>query len=359
MEYNMGFFEHGGQVMSEISNYDFSVNINPLGLSEEVREAILASGNGAVRYPNNTCRELRKMIAATWYEGANPHEIVCTAGASEAIFAIVRATRPTSGMILAPTFSEYERALLAADVPIEIYTLDREKGYELTEAFLDTLDRQPQGSLLFLCNPNNPIGNCIKDSVMNEVLNLAQQKNIWVIVDECFLPFLPAYEERSLKHVYQKYDRLCILNAFTKFYAMPGLRLGFVVSANMRLCQSLCLQLPTWNVSSIAQEAGIAALQSTDYAERTRQCIAKEQDYLVKGLLNCKGIRKVYPPMANFVFIEAEESLASELLQYQIIIRRCENYRTLGKGCYRIAVRTHEENEYLVHSLEKCFNGIH
>ncbi|HOO29313.1 MAG TPA: aminotransferase class I/II-fold pyridoxal phosphate-dependent enzyme, partial [Lachnospiraceae bacterium] len=210
------------------------------------------------------------------------------------------------------------------------------------------------GGLLFLCNPNNPIGNVIEKDLMLRIVKKAEERNLYVVIDECFLPFLPEYASVSFRSAYQNHKNACVINAFTKLYAMPGLRLGFVLSADRELLTKLKEQLPAWNVSAVAQAAGTAALLDPAYLEKTYQWITAERSYVGENLLLCKPrIKKVYCPAANFVFFEADDMLKDHLLQRQIAVRSCGNFRGLKCGDYRAAIRSHAENKYLIEAIRE------
>lgn len=173
----MDFFEHGGRNGGTNISYDFSANINPLGMPDTAAQVLQREWKRAESYPEETSRTLCEAIARQWQ--AKEAQLVCTNGASELIYAAVRALKPAAGLILAPAFSEYERALLAADCPVRCFPLRRENGFQADEGLLTFLEQQPSGSLLFLCNPNNPVGNCMDPKLSERVLRLtARKKNL-------------------------------------------------------------------------------------------------------------------------------------------------------------------------------------
>ena len=348
----MDFFEHGGRNGGTNISYDFSANINPLGMPDAAAQVLQREWKRAESYPEETSRTLCEAIARQWQ--ADEAQLVCTNGASELIYAAVRALKPAAGLILAPAFSEYERALLAADCPVRCFPLRRENGFQAEEGLLTFLEQQPSGSLLFLCNPNNPVGNCMDPKLSERVLRLTARKKIWLAADETFLPFCRDYENISMKRFYRDYGNLLIINAFTKLYAMPGLRLGYGICADREVIRQIRRQLPAWNVSVPAQLAGLAALREEDYRERTIGYLDKARACLIEGLKKRdKLIYRIYPPCANFIFFEGVPGLDRLLAGKGFAIRSCENYRRLGPGDYRIAVRTGEENEALLQALDE------
>ena len=170
-------------------------------------------------------------------------------------------------------------------------------------------------------------------------------------VDECFLDFVPSPEKYTLKEYLETYDNLFLLKAFTKRYAMAGVRLGYGLCGNKGLLEKIEGVCQPWNVSSMAQAAGLAALQETEYVEKGRQVTFEELAYL-KEQLTALGY-PVYPSQANYVFFTGPLDLYEKLEQKKILIRDCSNYTGLSKGYYRVAVKKHEENQQLIRALKE------
>ena len=341
---------HGGNVYGREVRLDFSVNINPLGMPQGVRQAITEYTAWDETYPDIECTDLRRAIAQK--EGIAPEQILCGNGASELLMAVVRAAAPEKCAIAAPSFSGYERAVRAAGAEPVFYELSRDTGFGY-ETVCDRLSKMTV-QMLFLCNPNNPTGNTIPEQILTEILQFCASKKIRVVADECFLRFHPHYEKMSCKRFLKQYPNLLIVNAFTKFYAMAGLRLGYLMTGDLSLLHAVAQQLPEWNVSSIAQRAGISALQDTDYEKRTRQLIEKERRYLIQEFL--KMGCTVFPSEADYITFRLPQEktgflLKERLLEGKILIRSCANYRNMPPDCYRIAVKQHADNEELVRQV--------
>ena len=180
-------------------------------------------------------------------------------------------------------------------------------------------------------------------------------------MDECFLRFNRNYEKISCKRFLKDYNNLVIINAYTKFYAMAGIRLGYLLSYNDELIDNISLQLPEWNISTVAQRAGIAAFKDKDYEEHTYRLIEKEREFLTDKLSAMECI--VYPSEADYITFrlpsdKAGCQLQDELLKNGILIRSCQSYRNMPPDCYRIAVKKHTDNEILIdfisNILTKC-----
>jgi threonine-phosphate decarboxylase len=344
---------HGGDIYSRQGSasqpiLDFSANINPLGLPAAVKSAAIAAIDQCAHYPDPLCRELRSAIAEQ--EGVTPDQILCGNGAADLIFRLVLALRPKNAIILAPTFAEYEQSLATVDCKIYRHYLLEQDDFVLTDSILDVLT--PQIDLLFLCNPNNPTGQVAETNLLTEVLERCRKNNIFLVMDECFNDFLDHPKEHTLKDLVSKNSQLLILKAFTKIYAMAGLRLGYGISSNRELLQKVSDFGQPWSVSVPAQAAGIQALRETQYLQETAVLIPKERAYLIERFIQI-GLR-VIGSQANYVFFRAIEceNLREQLLKRNILIRSCQNYTGLDASYYRVAVRSHHENQILADAIQ-------
>lgn len=343
---------HGGDVAGFLEEYgrpplDFSANVSPLGLPEGVRQAVIDSLGQAGEYPDPLCRGLRAAIGA--HEGCDPGQILCGAGAAELIFRLALAVRPKTALVTAPTFAEYEAALIQTNCRISRHLLRPEEDFRITDRILDSLDAGPE--LVFLCQPNNPTGQPVARSLALEVLRRCEKTGGLLVMDECFADLLDDPMAYTLKARLGS-PNLLILKAFTKTYAMAGLRLGYCLSSNRGLLERMAACGQPWNVSSAAQAAGIAALEETVYLARLRQLIARERPRLISGLerVGCT----VMGSRANFVFFSARPGLDAALRQHGILIRACENYPGLDGRYYRAAVRTADDNDALLAAIGQC-----
>lgn len=327
-------YEHGGDIYRNRVRLDFSVNTNPLGISDNIKKAVLDSVNDFGVYPDAEYELLRSKIAE--YEGVGSEQVSCSNGAAEMIFAVVRAVRPKKSLVVAPTFSEYERALRAAGSEIEYYYLNEENNFCIDYDFSERLNAV---DMLFICNPNNPTGNVPDKAVMKKISDKCKKENIICVVDECFA---------NLADCYSMKGTLPVIKAFTKTYAMAGLRLGYMVS-DETFAQRVREQLPAWNVSAAAQAAGIAALEEKEYLEKSIAVIKEERAFLEKSL--SKLGFKVFPSQANFILVKGRVGVDKALLEKGILIRNCDNFAGLDGSFYRIAVKTHKENEELMREL--------
>jgi len=344
-------YKHGGQIYDKAVSFDFSANVNPLGLPEKVRRVLEKTLEYSCFYPDDTCRALKEAIAMK--EQVNKDYVICGNGASDLIYRIVHAKQPKHAMVLAPTFSEYEKALESVGCHINYECLVEENGFQLTDNILGSINENLD--IMFLCNPNNPIGNVIEIELLEKIVEKAKQNNIFLVMDECFLDFVEDGERFSAKKYMIESKEIFILKAFTKIYAMAGIRLGYGMCSDVDFLEKMAMHGPSWSVSTLAQIAGVEALKQKKYVQKSLELVKEERTFLCKQL-NKLGY-KVYPTKANFIFFQGEESLYEEMLKREILIRPCDNYIGLSKKYYRIAVRTHEENLELIKALNECKIG--
>lgn len=336
---------HGGDIYGQKVRLDFSSNINPLGTPESVVAAASAAANKLRHYPDPFCRELVAAISS--HEGV-PHDfILCGNGSAELIYAFCRAASVRKAVITAPAFSEYAAALRSVGAEVAEYTLNPNTGFELDDGFLDFIAAS-DADAVFVCNPNNPTGRLAQPALMKNLAALCLEKNIRLFADECFLDFCE--NAGSLKNEACGNDRLFILKAFTKNYALAGLRLGYCICFDKALLKRISEQTQPWNISTPAQRAGIAALKETEYLEKARRLICEEREFLSERLSALSFY--VCPSDANFVLFHGPCGLDRELLERGILIRSCANFSGLSPGWYRAAVRLRAENEELINTVK-------
>ncbi|MDF2984656.1 MAG: aminotransferase class [Eubacterium sp.] len=345
---------HGGDIYSygSLSDtnrlIDFSANINPLGLPEGVKQAFMKSMDYSSNYPDPLCRELVKQTAL--HENVPEDYIFCGNGAADIIYRIAAAIQPRNTLVTAPAFSEYEEAVRTVNSKVRYYRLKRENGFKIDEGIIDYVTSDMD--LVFLCNPNNPTGELLDKKTVLALADKCKESNCLLVVDECFVDFLENIQEFSIVDSLGTYDNVMVLKAFTKIYAMAGLRLGYAICSNKGILERLASAGQPWSVSVPAQQCGIAALKETDYLNKTRIFIKQNREYLLESLRNL-GF-EVFDSRANYILFRSENnSLKKELEKYGILIRSCHNYVGLDNTYFRIAVKSREDNEYLAACLKK------
>lgn len=354
----MDFYEHGGNVYEPRAGkwLDFSANINPLGLSLKVKEALEGELDHLVHYPDPEARSLKAALSAHYC--VPMEQIVLGNGAAELIYLVCYQLRPRRVLLPAPTFSEYEKAARASGAEIIHHDLSPDDAFALDE--ISFIEQMGGADLVFLANPNNPTGNVIEQDVLQRILHAAEMRGIHVVLDESFLEFLSSADACSMRFACGEKPHLIVLQSMTKFYAIPGLRLGFAV-----VCETLARRLErgkdVWNVNHLAQVAGAAAVSDRAYRETTLDWIQSEAVELQRRLTSLSGVT-VYPSAVNFILFRVGEdapvsakSLLRSLREQGILLRDCGNYRGLDAHFLRTAVRGREENERLLQAVEQIW----
>lgn len=349
-------YEHGGDVYSRtedetnIEYIDFSANINPLGLPAGVQKAIKQAVQQCSQYPDPFCRAL---TTATADFLKLPKEFLFFGnGAADVIFRLALTLKPCKALLLAPTFSDYEKALATVGCAIKYYYLQEKYAFEPQSDILGAITEDID--LVVICNPNNPTGKTIKRPLLEEILKKCVQKNARLLVDECFMDFVSKHKAYSLSNLVAKYPVLIILKAFTKTFAMPGVRLGYCICSDLDMLKNLHEHGQDWSVSVLAQKAGIAALKEHDYLAKAYSLVEKERKYLTRQL-NQLGA-KLYDSEANYIFfyMDQPEDLKNKLRERGYLIRSCDNYRGLGSGYYRIAIKTRALNRKIIKAIKEA-----
>lgn len=337
---------HGGDIYRNKVNMDFSVNINPLGIPDEVKRVLQDVAEGCQKYPDMEASELKYAVSNML--NIPRDSMVFGNGASEIFMGIVHALRPVKTLIPVPSFYGYEYVTEAVLSNVVYFPLKEEDGFlpgeDLLEALTEDID------MIWLANPNNPTGKRMSKDYIKRLFSVCRERNIYVVLDECFIEFCG--NEYSMLPDIEAYDHVLIVRAFTKIYAIPGVRLGYLVCSNKILVDKIRKQLPEWNLSLFAQEAGIACTRQMEYVSRTVVYVKKEREFLINGLKKL-GFH-VYDSDTNFILIYSKRPLYEMLLQRGILIRDCANFKGLSKGYYRIAVKQRKDNEQLLKVIGDC-----
>ncbi len=359
--------EHGGNIYkaSRISGYcqdkilDFSANINPLGLPFLAREAIITNLDGVVNYPEPGNPRLVSALAG--YHGVRDERVITGNGATEIIYLTIRAVNPGRALVLAPSFSEYCRALNTVGCRVEFFQLKEEAGFALdVEGLINRLS--DEFHMLLLCNPNNPTGTVVNSDDMKHIIEKAAELGIYVMVDEAFMDFVEDHDKYSMVKCLEDYTNLVIVRAFTKFFGFPGLRLGYGLIGSNRLKLIMENIKEPWSVNFLAEKAGIASLNDVEYIKKTREWLGSEKIYLFKALENMEGI-KPYRSSANFILSRilrpgmGAGKLQDLMLQRGILIRNAGNFQGLDDSYVRLAVKSREANRCLVQVLEEILKS--
>ena len=349
---------HGGDIYNNKVNMDFSVNINPLGIPHSVKEAMSDALSYADRYPDMACSGLKKAISEYFTQQScsiQSEDVIPGNGASELFMAIAHAIKPKKAVLLAPGFFGYEHVLRAVGCDIGYFLLDEQSDFSPAarlDALMDMLTDDTD--IFFIANPNNPTGYLADSTFMKQIIGHCKEKHIYVVADECFMGFCE--KNYSVLSLLCDYDNLIVVRAFTKLFAIPGVRLGYMLSKNEAVRQKVQRNLPEWNVSVLAQMAGDACIKESEYIKETASYVSGQRRLLSDGLKKL-GF-KVYKSDADFILFYSKLPLYDILLNKGILIRDCSNYVGLSQGYFRVAVKTYDENVRLLKVIGECIEKI-
>lgn len=348
-------FEHGGNVYEsgQVNEWlDMSANINPFGMSEAVKSAIMNNIDGLIHYPDPLARELK--LAITKRYKVKDENIITLNGAAEFFYLYFNSIRPKKVLIVEPSFSEYEKAALSARCEIKFFYTNEEENFKINYGKLKQMIQNENVDCLMMASPNNPTGEILNAVEIERLLEIAPT----VLVDESFIDFVE--DEKSVKRLIAERKNLIVVTSMTKFYAIPGLRLGYAI-AEEKLIEQLNLSKDVWNVNHLAQKAGVIALTDNEYIKRTKDWLKVERKFVFERLKQINKL-KVFEPTVNFVLIKFESEIkASEVLnklKYQkILLRSCSNFRGLDGRYIRMAIKIRTDNERTIRLIERVMGN--
>lgn len=362
----LNVFEHGGNLYAKMREtggglseiLDFSANINPLGISDKIRQTLHESLESIIHYPDAEGYALKHALSQHYQ--VDSASITIGNGAVELMYILCHMLAPNRVLVTAPTFSEYESAARASGANIEYFYLDERDNFEIDiEKLMKSLT---DIDVIFICNPNNPTGTLLENKKLEKLLEVAKIQDTYVVIDESFIDFLPNAATYTCRHLIAQYENLIILHSLTKFYAIPGLRLGFGL-ASPKVTMMLHAGKDPWNVNTLAQNAGVVALSDNDYQILSRNYVAEAKIELYNSLLAIKKL-KPYSPSVNFILINIKETamtakqLRNTMENHNILIRDCSNYPGLSSEYIRLAVKHKEQNHILIDAFKKLLGGI-
>lgn len=355
---------HGGDIYKykDKEIIDFSSNINPLGIPNSFKAKLMENLEMLTKYPDIHYKELRESIAI-YLEIKDIENIVVGNGAVEIIYKSIKALDIEKVLIATPTFSEYKRAAEIEKVPFEEIKTYREDGFTC----LDTLVKKiTPKSLVVLCNPNNPTGTL---TTIDHICKLAQQllgKKGYLLLDEAFIEFTPDYPKGSMVDKLKDYPNIIVVRAFTKFFGMPGIRLGYGIFGDIQLANNVREILEPWNINTAAVIAGQTVLHDKDYIDKSKQWLNEERSYMFNKLNSLEGVT-VVPTTTNFMLLKINGmspwQVKEKLLERDILIRTPEGFQGLDSNYFRVAIKDRISNNKLLDELynivNKTLNQIH
>jgi len=344
------FMEHGGDIYTEgkfkeISLLDFSSNINFLGIPESFIKNMNKAIESITYYPDLKYRKSKLQIAEYLKQGIKAENIILGNGAAEIINLAVRALKKPC--IVVPSFSEYESTAKTYCEEVIFSYLNEEFDYDYEDIF----EKLKECDGLVIANPNNPNGGIINKKSFQRILDYCEEHKKKIIVDEAFVEFVNI-ENQSFVDLSMKYKCLFIIRAFTKFFAMPGIRLGYGISSDREFLEKLIkLQIP-WNINCFAEAAAESVLKDEEYISVSKKMHENEREYFVKRLKEFSFIDRIYESHSNFVLIKLKNIYGEVFYDYciskHILIRRCSNFRGLDDSFIRLAVKNRIDNNKLL-----------
>ena len=332
----------------------FGANVNPLGLSEHVKEQLAGRLDILSSYPDRDYTSLRSTIS----EYCNiPAEFILPGnGSSELIALLIQERNPKHTLILGPTYSEYSRELSFSGSTQEYYHLREEDNFVLdVDDFCRTLDGKYD--FLILCNPNNPTSSAISISDLRRIVSFCNERNIFVMIDETYVEFAPDINAITAVPLTREFTNLMVLRGVSKFFAAPGMRLGYGITGNMEFLAKMREKQTPWSLNSLGAFAGEIMLQDEDYIKETRNLILSERDRMIRELKDTDTY-KIYPAYANFILLRI---LKNGLTSYDVfeacirqgmMIRDCSSFQCLDGEFVRFCIMMPEDNSRLVKVLK-------
>ena len=380
---------HGGNIYKVFREknikeiLDYSSNINPYGIPESLKKRITENLEVLERYPDPDYVELRQKLANL--NKVNLSDIILGNGATEIIFLFMKVINPKKILIVSPTFGEYERAVKATEISgdtvdlscsngdnknienkkieIEYFELKESDDFKLNIGNLKN-ELENKYDLLIICNPNNPTGKFLKLAQTEEILKECNKYDTKLFIDEAFIEFLSDGMKESIINTEENKKNLFVTRAFTKFFAIPGLRLGYGMYFDKELEQKISEKKEPWSVNNIAEMAGLTVLDDTEYIGKTLKWITEEKIYMYEKLNEISGI-KVYETEVNFITGKIDEKLFSEglnvkvlrekMLEQGILIRDASNFNFLDERFFRLAIKDRASNERVIEAMKEIF----
>ncbi|MCR5687861.1 MAG: aminotransferase class I/II-fold pyridoxal phosphate-dependent enzyme [Lachnospiraceae bacterium] len=328
----------------------FSANVNPLGISGKLRRELPYHLDVITSYPDRDYTDLRGVIAG--YCGTVPENILVGNGSTELITLFIRTVGPKKALLIGPTYSEYERELSLSGASSAYFPLKEKDDFKLdADALIDSLDRSVD--MLIMCNPNNPTSTAATRDDIRRILDACRSYGIYVMVDETYVEFAEKYDEISCVALTADYDNICLLRGVSKFFAAPGLRLGYAICGNQGLLSDISSIKDPWTVTSIAETAGRIMFSDTEYIAATKELIFSERRRVTEALRAIPGL-KVYEPAANFVLCRIEKEnadadiLFDRAIRSNMMIRNCSTFTYLDNSYFRICFMNPADNDRLL-----------
>ena len=355
---------HGGNVFAAARDLgiswrdvlDYSANINPLGPPPGLKKHLFDDFDLTLHYPEPYALEWRTRLADL--HGLSPAEVVAGNGSTALMYLTARVLQPKKPVVAVPSFAEYEQAALHAGVIAALVKCNPQNDFEITDDVIDRIfGLEPD--MMFLASPTSPAGRVISDGVLDRALSLAEKNKTWLVLDEAFLDFT---DKAGVASRVKDNPWLVVLRSLTKFYALPGLRLGYL-TAHASVTERLLAKSEPWSMNAMALAAGFYCLDQAEYAFETRAIVDSERARLTENLKKL-DFGKVFPSSANYILVKlkanglTEARLCEAMKNKGILIRPCSSFQGLD-GYVRLAVKSEEAKRPADRNVGQCVTGYH
>lgn len=354
--------QHGGNIYKEAEKHgyrpeellDFSANINPFGMPPKLKEHLKNNLDRCINYPDPQSIDLKRRLGA--YTGLHDSNICVGNGALDLLYLIFHRVNIKKVVIPAPTFIEYEKAARTSGAEVVYYERLEKEGFRINCNELFSFAIENNADAVLICNPNNPTSTTESADDIVKIIKKAAEYNIVVIIDEAFIELTKNMQELTVSAFVEEFPNLYVIRAFTKYFGIPGLRLGYCLSSKKNISEMEDIQ-PSWPINTLASEAGIVFESDKEYISRTNEWIGIEPDYLYDKLSMISEL-KVFPPETSFILCKLlerdwnAERLGELLLKDKILIRNAGNFVFLDDSYFRIAVKDRISNDILISALK-------
>lgn len=329
---------------------DYSSNINPMGVPELFKKAVIENFEMLEKYPDPDYVELRESIGK--YNNLSQNEIIVGNGATEILFLYMRAMQPKKTVVVAPSFAEYRRALESIGSEIIYYPMLEENNWKLDiERFINEV---PQCNLVVICNPNNPTGSFVSLEDIEKINSTLEKRGIKLFIDEAFIEFIKGWE--SLTGVLLKSKNIFVMRALTKFFAVPGVRLGYGITYDSEVLEKMNQCKEPWSVNTFAELAGKTMLWDRKYIEDAEKWIDEEKKWFYEESQRIKNI-KTYPTNTNFILVKLlkynSKEVRDKMIEKGVVVRDASNFQYLDERYIRLAIKNRENNKKVLKALEE------
>lgn len=354
---------HGSDIEKICSYYhlernsivNFAANVNPLGLSPLVKKELAAHLELLTSYPDRDYTSLRNTIARC--NDIPAEYILAGNGSSELISLLIETRAPRHTLILGPTYSEYSRELSFSGSTQDYYHLREADDFRIdTEDLCRTLARGYD--FLIICNPNNPTSSVISQADLREIVSFCQKHDIFVMVDETYIEFAPDVAAVTAIPLTREFRNLMILRGISKFFAAPGLRMGYGITGNQVFLEKMRQKQIPWSLNSLGAFAGELMLKDTIYIEKTRSLVLQERQRIYRTLSDTADY-KIYPASANFFLLKIVKKNLTAFQVFErcikngLMIRDCSSFQCLEGEYIRFCIMMPEDNDRLINTLKQ------